>query len=144
MKPQETVCFHFKAIWHAISRMYNEEGAKHGISAAVGYVLLYINEKEGTPATHIGPMIGMEARSLTRMLKNLEEENLIYRESDKQDRRIVRIFLTEQGKEKKQIAKRVVKRFNTVLRQEIPEKKLAVFFDVAGEINNIIERKNIF
>lgn len=144
MKRGETVCYQFKVIWHAISRMYNEEGTKHGLTASIGYVLLNIDEKNGTPATKIGPLLGMEPTSMSRMLNNLEKERLIYREKDETDRRSVRIFLTEKGKEKRTIAKKVVKKFNTTVKDEIDEEKLKAFFEVAEEIDKIIETKNIF
>ncbi len=144
MKPYQTVCFHIKTTWHAISRLYNEQAAKFGYTASIGYVLLYIDNVEGTPATKIGPMIGMEPRSLTRMLKSLEESELIRRVQDKKDKRLVKIFLTEKGKEKKEMAKKVVRRFNQVVREEIPEEKLKVFLEVAEKINKIIDHKEIY
>jgi DNA-binding MarR family transcriptional regulator len=144
MKPYKTVCFHIKTTWHAIARLYNEQAAKYGYTASIGYVLLYIDTVEGTPATKIGPMIGMEPRSLTRMLKSLEESELIRRVQDKKDKRLVKIFLTEKGKEKKEMAKKVVRRFNQVVREEISEEKLKVFFEVAEKINSIIDHKEIY
>ncbi len=144
MKRGDTVCYQFKATWHEISRMYNEEGVKHGLTASVGYVLLNIDEKEGTPATRIGPLLGMEPTSMSRMLKSLENDQYIYRQKDPDDKRLVRIFLTPKGKEKKQIAKKVVKKFNALVRKEIDPRKLEIFFEVAADISRIIDRKNIF
>lgn len=144
LKPEQTVDYHIKISWHAINRMYNEQAGKHGSTAAVGFVLLNIDPKEGTPATKIGPLIGMEATSLTRMLKNLEENKLICRVQDQKDKRLVRIFLTDQGKEAREIAKKVVKKFNNAVREAIPEEKLQTFFEVMEKINNIIAEKNIY
>ena len=75
MKRAETICYTIKTAWHAINRMYNNIAATEGITTSIGYVLLNIDAKEGTPATKIAPLIGLEARSLTRMLKSLEETN---------------------------------------------------------------------
>jgi DNA-binding MarR family transcriptional regulator len=144
LKPEQTVDYHIKSSWHAINRMYNEQAAKHGSTAAVGFVLLNIDPKEGTPATKIGPLLGMEATSLTRMLKNLEENKLICRVQDKKDKRSVRIFLTPRGSEAREIAKKVVKKFNNAVREAIPEEKLQTFFEVMEKINNIIAGKNIY
>jgi DNA-binding MarR family transcriptional regulator len=144
MKQGETVCYQFKVIWHAISRMYNEEGTKHGLTATVGYVLLNIDTKEGTPATKIGPLLGMEPTSMSRMLNNMEKDQLITREKDLVDKRSVKIKLIDKGKEKRQIARKVVKKFNAVIENEIEQEKLKAFYEVASEINSIIERKNIF
>lgn len=144
MKPNETVDYTIKITWHAISRMYNEQASKHGSTAAVGFVLLNIDAREGTQATKIGPSLGMEATSLARMLKNLEESGLIYRVQDKNDKRLVRIFLTDEGKEAREIAKKVVKKFNNAVREVVPEEKLQTFFEVMEKINNIIAEKNIY
>lgn len=144
MKPQDTVDYSIKITWHAISRMYNEQASKHGSTAAVGFVLLNIDAREGTPATKIGPALGMESTSLARMLKNLEEEGLICRVQDKNDKRLVRIFLTEKGKEARETAKKVVKKFNNAVKEAVPEEKLQTFFEVMEKINNIIADKNIY
>ena len=144
MKPEETVDYNFKVCWHAISRMYNTEAAKADITTSIGFVLLNINQETGTPATKIAPLLGLEARSLTRILKSMEEQELIYKVSDMSDKRLVRIFLTEKGLEKKEIARQTVKRFNYRVRDEIPQKELDVFFRVCGRIMGMIENKEIF
>jgi len=77
--------------------MYNQQALKYGGTMSVGFALLNIHSEEGTPATKIGPMMGLETRSLTRLLKSMEEKGLIYRETDKNDRRSVLIFLTKAG-----------------------------------------------
>jgi DNA-binding MarR family transcriptional regulator len=123
--------------------MYNEQASKHDSTAAVGFVLLNI-DKEGTPATKIGPALGMENTSLARMLKNMEESGLIRRVHDKQDRRLVRIFLTAKGQDAREIAKKVVKKFNNAVREVVPQEKLQTFFEVIEKINNIIAQKGIY
>lgn len=143
MKPQETVCFNIKVAWHAISRLYNEQAFKHGSTAAVGFVLLNIDQK-GVPSTKIGPQLGLESTSLTRILKNLEENELIYKVRDEEDKRLYRVFLTNKGKTYRDKARQVVKEFNQVVRNEIPEKKLEVFFEVMEKINTIIEDRKVF
>jgi DNA-binding MarR family transcriptional regulator len=144
MKREETVDYHIRSAWHAISRMYNQQAARYNATMAIGFVLLNIDSEEGTPATKIGPLMGLEPRSLTRLLKSLEEQGAIYRQVDKTDKRSVRIFLTAQGKIGRERAKKTVLRFNEVVREEIPAAKLEVFFEVIQSINRIIERNTIY
>lgn len=144
LKPEETVDYQVKVCWHAISRMYNTEASQHDITASVGFVLLSINQEEGTPATKIAPLLGLETRSLTRILKNMEEQGLIYKQGDKQDKRSVRIFLTPKGIEKKDVSRRTVKQFNQKVREQIPAEELAVFFKVISQINRLLENKEVF
>ena len=142
MKKEKTVDFHLKWGWHAISRMYNAYAARFDLTMATGYVLLNIDAEQGTPATKIGPLLGMEPRSLVRMLKTLEERRLIRRETDEADKRFVRIYLTEEGKKKRELAREGVIGFNKMVREKIPLDKLVVFFDVIKEINLIVEEEN--
>jgi DNA-binding MarR family transcriptional regulator len=134
MKAEETVCFNIKTAWHGIYRMYNSIAAKHSSTTSVGFVLLNIDAEKGTPATKIAPLIGLESRSLTRTLKNLEDAGIIYRQADPHDKRLVRIFLTPLGKEKREAARQAVLNFNHLVRQKIAPEKLAVFFEVINEV----------
>lgn len=140
MKPEETIDYHVRAVWYGIFRMYNQLGLKHDITTSLGYVLLNIHTKGGTPATKIAPLMGMESRSLTRMLKSMKEKGLIYKKQDENDRRSVRIFLTEEGIRRKEISRKTVRKFNEKLRGIIPPKDLEAFFRVMTTVNqNIIK-----
>lgn len=140
MKREETVDYNIKASWHAISRMYNQKAAKYGITTSIAFVLLNISSSEGTPATKIAPMLGLESRSLTRMLKSIEEKGLIYKAKDPKDGRSVRVYLTKLGYEKKGIAIETVRAFNNIVFKNISKEKLNVFFEVIGKINELIEQ----
>jgi MarR family transcriptional regulator, organic hydroperoxide resistance regulator len=142
MKKEKTVDFHIKWGWHAISRLYNAYAARHDMTMAIGYVLLNIDLDQGTPATKIGPLLGMEPRSLVRMLKSLEERGWIRREIDEADKRFVRIYLTALGREKRELAREGVIQFNTLIRDRIPLDKLVLFFDVIKDINRAVEEEN--
>jgi MarR family transcriptional regulator, organic hydroperoxide resistance regulator len=138
MKADKTVDFHIKSGWHAISRMYNSYAAPFDMTMAIGYVLLNIDKKKGTPATKIAPALGLEARSLTRMLKSLEDKKWIRRETDEDDRRVVNVYLTEEGKRKRDIAREGVILFNDAIYEKIGEDKLSVFFEVMHKINEVV------
>ena len=137
MKADKTVDYHIKSGWHAISRMYNSYAAPFDMTMAIGYVLLNIDRK-GTPATKIAPALGLEARSLTRMLKTLEDKKWIRRESDDDDRRVVNVYLTEEGKKKRELAKEGVIAFNNAIYEKIGEDKLAIFFEVMQKVSEVV------
>lgn len=143
MRREETVDYTIKAAWHAIARMYNQQAAKHDITMSMGFVLLNIHS-DGTPATKIAPLMGLEARSLSRLLKSMEEKGLIYREADAADKRMVRIGLTREGKKKKEKSRETVLRFNEAVRNQVETKKLDIFFQVLQEIQKVVEKDNIY
>ena len=119
MRPEETVDYNIKVAWHAISRMYNTQAARYDITTSIGFVLLNIDQELGTPATKIAPLLGLETRSLTRILRSMEEKGLIYKQADTQDKRSVRIFLTELGLEKKEVSRQTVRHFNQKMRAKL-------------------------
>lgn len=143
MKREETVDYHIKSAWHAISRMYNQQAAEEGFTTAIGFVLININSKEGTPATKIAPLIGLETRSLTRMLKTMEEKGLIYKKSDPVDKRSVRIFLTDEGKRKKEISVQTIMKFNLMVREVVSDEDLETFFGIFSKIQSVIDQVQI-
>jgi DNA-binding MarR family transcriptional regulator len=144
MKREETIDYNIKAAWHSIARMYNQQAAKYQGTMSIGFALLNIHSEEGTPATKIGPLMGLEPRSVTRLLKSMEEKGLIVRKADKNDKRSVRIFLTKEGKRHRDKSKETVLRFNEVVREEIPASKLNVFFEVVQSVNQIIEQNIVY
>ena len=144
MKPEETVDYNIKVAWHAISRMYNTQAAQNDITTSIGFVLLNIDQEKGTPATKIAPLLGLETRSLTRILRSMEEKGLIYKQADSVDKRSVRIFLTPLGLEKKEVSRQTVRHFNLKMREKISQSQLDVFFKVAAQITGMIEGKTLF
>jgi MarR family transcriptional regulator, organic hydroperoxide resistance regulator len=144
MRKEETIDYHIKTAWHGIARMYNQQALKYGGTMSIGFALLNIDGEEGTPATKIAPLMGLEARSLTRLLKSMEEKGLICRENDKNDKRSVRIKLTAEGKKHRELSKETVLRFNETVREHLPAEKLNVFFEVVQSVNQIIEKNSIY
>ena len=87
---EDTVDFHLRSTLFAMRRMYNLIAQENGITQGIGYALINVGA-EGMPATKIGPLMGMTSSSLSRMLKKMEDDKMIYRKPDKEDKRIVRI-----------------------------------------------------
>jgi DNA-binding MarR family transcriptional regulator len=110
---------------------------------SIGYVLLNI-DPEGTPSTKLGPKMGMEARSLTRTLKNMEAEGLIKRVSDSSDGRMSRVMLTAKGKQMRDLSKDTVIRFNEVVQAKIPAGQLQTFHNVMNKINTLLDNDELF
>ncbi len=140
----ETIDFTLRNTWQAVSRMYNEEASKFEGSMAIGFALLSIDREDGTPSSKISSRMGMEATSLTRTLKALEEKKLITRKKNPHDGRGVLIYLTDLGKEKRALSKETVLKFNEIIKKNIPQEKLQHFLEVSESINELILEKKIF
>ena len=141
---EKTIDYILRATWQAVSRMYNEEAQKYGATMATGFALLSIDRENGTPSTALGPKMGMEATSLTRTLKSMEEKGLITRKKNPEDGRGVLIYLTDFSKEKRELSKNNVLKFNDTVRKHVTEEQFRHFMEVAEVINELIQDKNIF
>jgi len=140
----KTIDYVLRATWQAVSRMYNEEATKYGATMATGFALLSIDREKGTPSTTLGPKMGMEATSLTRTLKSMEEKGLIIRKKNPLDGRGVLVYLTPFGLEKRELSKQTVLQFNEAIKQNISDEKLNHFIEVSEVINQLIADKKIY
>jgi len=144
MHKEESIDHYLRATWQAVSKMYNEQAVKHDSTMATAFVLLNIDFENGTPSTALGPLMGMEATSLSRILKNMEDKGIISRKKNPKDGRGVLIKLTDFGIEKREFAKEVVLRFNDVVKANVTNEQLKNFFEVMHIINSLISENAIF
>lgn len=139
-KPELLFDFVVRHSWHRISRMYNQRAAEHDLTMSIGFILMSV-DKEGTPSTQLGPRMGMEPTSLSRTIKTMEERGLIRREEDLVDKRKVLIFLTTEGVEMRKMVRNFVVGFNERIYAKIPKAKLQAFFEVAAQVDELIEEE---
>lgn len=140
----KTIDYILRATWMSVSKMYNEQASVKGSTMATGFALISIDPETGTPSTALGPKMGMEATSLSRTLKMMEDKGLIERRRNPEDGRSVLIHLTDFGIEMRDFSKSVVKTFDQVVRNEIEPEKLETFLEVAYKINEIVGSKKIY
>lgn len=141
---EKTIDYVLRTTWLAVQRMYNEEASKFDTTMTTAFTLLSIDPQKGTPSTALGPKMGMEATSLSRILKTLEERELIARSPNPDDGRSVLINLTSKGLEKREDSRQRVFRFNDIVRNAIGTEKLNQFYDVSDKILELIHNKKIF
>ena len=118
-----------RSTWQLVSKMYNKEANKFDSTMATGFALLSI-DAEGTPSTTLGPKMGMEPTSLSRLLSTMEDRKLIYRTQNPDDGRSILIHLTSFGKEKRDDSKAVVLHFNKKIEESLSTEKINTFFEV--------------
>lgn len=128
------IVYKLRSAWFEIAKIYNQLALDYDGTLAMGFVLVAIDEEEGTPVTKIAPRMGLEPNSLSRILKSMEEKKIVYRSKDKGDKRKVYICLTDKGKGMRRIALRAVFRLEKELIKDIPADKLATFFEVMDHV----------
>jgi DNA-binding MarR family transcriptional regulator len=137
VRHQETIDYFLKIVWQNVANRYNQLVTEFGITQSIGYLLINIDEQEGTTVSQAAALLGLKSTSLSRMLSQLEESGLIRRESNSGDKRSVKIYLTDLGKEKRLLARGVVKQFNNYLNQHIKESDKEHLIELLKKVNQL-------
>ena len=140
---KKTIDAALRSTWNSVSKMYNRDASKFNSTMATGFALLNI-EAKGTPSSSLGPKLGMESTSLSRLLKSMEEKKLIYRIANPEDGRSVLIFLTKFGKEKRDDSRSVVLNFNKIIEKQLSDVQLKHFFEVTDCVMKEVKSLNIY
>lgn len=135
----ETIDSKLKTAWQVVSRMYNAEAVLHDATISMAHFLLNIDSHEGSYATDIAPRLGTESTSLTRIIRSLEDKKLITRVPDKDDKRKMRLVLTQKGKAQKELAKNIVRNFNHLAEVKLGKERLLDFYSTIDEIVSLAE-----
>lgn len=138
----KTIEYALRSTWQLITNMYNEKALKYDATMTMAFTLLSV-DAGGTPSTALGPRMGMEGTSLSRLLNTMEERGYIERRPNPDDGRGVLIFLTEQGKEKRDLSKKTVLEFNNGLLDSIEKEKIENFYEVIEAIKIQVEKKQL-
>jgi MarR family transcriptional regulator for hemolysin len=93
----QPIGFHLAQVQKTVGRAFNEALAEAGGSTPVWLVLLSIVQGKPGSQLDLARAVGIEGPTLTRHLDGLEEAGLVVRRRDPDDRRAIRVELTEAG-----------------------------------------------
>lgn len=93
------ICYELKMTMKKIEKTFTQMLKKYGINFAQSLILFCLLEKDGCTLSEIGSRAQIENSSLTTMVDRLEKDGLVERRPDMQDRRIIRLFLTDSGQQ---------------------------------------------
>ena len=141
---RKRVDFVFRQSWKNIERMYNNEASKYDVTFSIGFTLISIDPEKGSPSTSIGPIMGLESNSISRILNSMENKNLITRRPNPNDGRSIIISLTKLGLRKREIVIQKIRQFKNLLRSRIDPLDLEAFHRVSSQVNEIIEEGDVF
>ncbi len=106
LKLDHQLCFALYAATHAITRAYRSALENTGLTYTQYLVMLALWESDGASVNSIAQRLELNSATLTPMLKRLESAGFIVRSRSSIDERIVKIKLTDIGKNlKHEVAK---------------------------------------
>jgi MarR family transcriptional regulator, organic hydroperoxide resistance regulator len=95
--------YRIKLLSQLLSRQFQERIDPYGLTPFHWVVLCCLWEQDGLATSQLGDRLRQVGGTLTGVLDRMEERNLVRRERDCQDRRIWRIWLSEEGRKLEQV-----------------------------------------
>ena len=97
---REDLSRNFGFILHDVARLlrttFDRRVKSLGLTRSQGWVLNHLFRKDGMTQSDIADLLQVEKATLGRLLDRLEAKGWVRREADAADRRVKRVFLTEE------------------------------------------------
>ncbi|MGS0764129.1 MarR family winged helix-turn-helix transcriptional regulator [Syntrophomonas curvata] len=91
------LCFSMRAAMKKIDKHLSAQLEPYGISIPQMFVLTCLYDENGITLKEIGHRTLIDSSSMTVLVDKLEKDKLVERQLDPEDRRAIRVFITEKG-----------------------------------------------
>lgn len=127
-------------------RVFERLLSEHGISefnGAQGRILFVLWEQDNIPIRELSEKTGLAKTTLTGMLDRLEKSGHITRAFDPDDRRTVRIRLTENARSLRRKYEEVSEEMSEIFYKGVGDDEILAFEKMLGKIlENLIKKEN--
>ncbi len=124
-----------------LEQVYEHLISPLGLSVLEWYALRALYVEDGMIASQLALSVCRHPSSMTALLDRMEEKKLLRRQTDSEDRRSVRVFLTEQGRAYEPQICDSVKRLSQILAQYVTPEQMDTFHYVLSVLQNIEVRQ---
>ena len=138
-KLEDHSCFWIGIISRKIAKYYNRKFEPYGLTSQHFFILIYLWEKDGVKSKDLQDVLALESASLTGHIDRMEKAGFVKREHDPDDRRAIRIYLTEKGKEMQSILIPIGNELKSNLRKGIPKVLVKIFKKGLDSINKRLD-----
>ncbi|MDD2585449.1 MAG: MarR family transcriptional regulator [Syntrophomonadaceae bacterium] len=130
------LCFCIRAAMKKIDKNLSSRLQDYGISIPQSFILFCLKNENGITLKEIGNRTLIDSSSMTVLVDKLEKDNLVARQLDLQDRRAIRVFITEKGKKIAGEVSRIGNEFNSHLYDLLGEGNQKEFIHGIKNITN--------
>jgi MarR family transcriptional regulator, organic hydroperoxide resistance regulator len=106
----------------AFKRMMAMVERETGLSAPKWFVLVILSRRDGIGQGEVSQLFEVDPSRVTRIAQALEADGLVRRERDPEDNRVMRMYLTEEGRRRLRklpdLNRRIEKRIRSVFSEE--------------------------
>ncbi len=111
-----------------------------GVTTSQGGTLLSLNPKGTLSMNELSSAVGVDNSTMTRMVDQLVDKELVFRKTDEKDRRLVRIGLTPAGQKLHQKLAGALASFYKDSLDQIPSAERSVIIQSLETLNNAISQ----
>ena len=126
LRLENQLCFPLYACARKVVSQYTPFLKPLGITSTQYLVFMLLWAEDGLSVGDLCSRLYLDSGTLTPMLKKMEEKHLVERRRSKDDERVVRIWLTEEGKKMKEKAAAIPLQVGSCIRIS-PEEASALY-----------------
>ncbi len=101
-----------KKLTHVMAVEFDRRLRAHNLTLAQWGVLKHLWQQEGKSQVELQERLSLEAATVTGMLQRMERAGLVQRRADPVDKRVQRVYLTEQGRALESIVTPIAREVN--------------------------------
>lgn len=121
--PRE-ICGPIAHIYRSHLAYMAKELEKYGIGSGQFDFLMVLYRKDGISQENLAKLLKVSKATSTRAVQSLENEGYVYRQRDENDLRAYRVYLTEKGREMREIIlEKLISFLDNLLSDFTPEEK---------------------
>src|SRR6266852_534339 len=130
------VCFLLDVATRQITKFYNRRLRRFGITYNHLFILTCLWEQEGVQVKDLAQQLCLDSSSLTGHLDRLERIAVVVRQDDPEDRRAVRVLLTEKGRHLKDQLEPIGQELKETLQRGVPPERIRAFTEALHNISS--------
>ncbi len=94
---KDCLCFSLGRISKKLNRVTRESISPYGLTTSQFFLLIALYEENGILISRLSEKVAVDKATLTGLLDRMERDDLVARKADPDDRRAIRIFLTDKA-----------------------------------------------
>ncbi len=114
--------------------------AQNGVTASQGYTLLSLPKEGYLSMNDLSDAMGLAGSTMTRNVDGLVHKGLVRRQPDAEDRRVVRVGLTERGQKARSVLEGALQDFFKQVTDEIPSDGRSTLLHALEDISQSIAK----
>ena len=134
---KDCLCFQVGRAARKMSKVTREKVTPYGLTTNQFFLLTALYEEDGIFITALARKVALDKATLTGMLDRLERDGLTERRADPEDRRAIRIHLTEKAEKLRDELTELYHRNNGTFLSILNEEEKKVFEQVVDKIETV-------